>query len=177
MLMTYGRCFSDLRFAPTALRFVGLCAVGVSLLAPAQAEAKDLNGRFGVGAEQGVGLSTLSVRYGFPTGKPTLNLGIGLDAGVDAISGSGADYYGGARVFFGVVAEDNMNLYLGASVGYASTSGNTALRLAPNLGAEFFMFGLENLGFIAEVALNVDLGASSEISTVGSPQVGFHYYF
>jgi len=177
MLMTYGRFSTDLRFAAPQTAGVVVAALAVSLLLPAHAEAKDLNGRFGVGAEQGVGLSTVSIRYGFPTGKPTLNLGIGVDAGVDVISGGTADYYGGARVFFGVVAEDNMNLYLGASVGYASTSGNTALRLAPNLGAEFFLFGLENLGFIAEVALNVDLGASSEISTVGSPQVGFHYYF
>lgn len=153
-----------------------LSALVLSAAASAPAYAKDLNGRVGVGAEQVGGLSTLSFRYGLPTGKPTLNLGIGVDAGVN-LSGSASDYYGGARVYFGVVAEDNMNLYVGAGVGYGSRGGTPALRIAPDLGAEFFLFGLENLGFIAELSVDVDLGADTSIATVGTPAVGFHYYF
>lgn len=148
----------------------------LALAVSSAASAKDLNGRVGVGAEQVGGLSTLSLRYGLPTGKPTLNLGLGVDAGVNLTSTSN-DYYGGARVYVGVVAEDNMNLYVGAGVGYGSRGGNAALRIAPDLGAEFFLFGLENLGFIAELSVDVDLGADTSVSTVGTPAVGFHYYF
>ncbi len=155
---------------------IALAALATS--APAMAQAKDLNGRFGVGAEQSFGgLSALSVRFGFPTGKPTLNIGVGVDAGLDALSGGSPDYYGGARLYFGVVAEDNMNLYLGAAAGYASVGGTNAIRIAPDIGAEFFLFGLENLGFLAEMSVNVDIGSATEISTWGSPAVGFHYYF
>lgn len=152
--------------------------VALTLASPMVAQAKDLNGHVGIGAEQSFGgMSALSLRFGFPTGKPTLNIGVGVDAGVDAISGGATDYYAGARLYFGVVAEDNMNLYLGASAGYASIGGANAIRVAPNIGAEFFLFGLENLGFLAEMAVNVDIGASFQISTFGSPAVGFHYYF
>lgn len=162
----------------TRSRLLRLLTTTVFAAAPAIASAKDLGGHVGVGAEQSLGgLSALSLRYGFPTGKPTLNIGVGVDAGVDAISGGTTDFYGGARLYFGVVAEDNMNLYLGAAAGYASTGGNTAIRVAPNIGAEFFLFGLDNLGFLAEMAVNVDIGGATEISTFGSPAVGFHYYF
>ncbi len=156
-----------------------LAPVLLALALPASASAKDLNGRFGVGAEQASsGLSTLSFRIGFPTGKPTTNIGLGIDAGIDTLSSTGTtDYFGGARLYFGVVAEDNMNLYLGVAAGYASTDGVSAIRVGPNLGAEFFLFGLENLGFLAELQLNVDIGGSLRISTFGAPAIGFHYYF
>lgn len=142
------------------------------------AEAKDLNGRLGVGAQQALGgLSTLSVRYGFPTGNPTLNIGLGVEAGLDATVGATPDYYGGARLYFGVVAEDNMNLYLGAAAGYGTRSGSAAIRLSPSLHAEFFLFGLDNLGLMAGMGINVHIGSSTQLSTWGSPSVGFHYYF
>ena len=162
-----------------------LALTGAALLAaaPTAAFAKDLNGRIGIGAEQSTGgLSSLSVRFGFPTGAPTLNIGLGADAGLDmrgATSGTAGstDFYAGARLYFGVVAEDNMNLYFGATAGYASMEGADAIRVGPNLGAEFFLFGLENLGFLAEMQLNIDIGGATRISTFGSPAVGFHYYF
>ncbi len=179
-------------------RAAPLLALALALVAlPLSAQAKDLNGRIGIGGAQSFGgLSSLSVRFGFPTGKPTLNVGVGAEAGVDMVAGGDTAYFAGGRLYFGVVAEDNMNLYLGAGGGFSSashvtpattdaegepvaakTTTETALRVSPSIGAEFFLFGLDNLGFLAELAVNVDLGAATQISTVASPSVGFHYYF
>lgn len=153
----------------------------------ATADAKDLNGRLGVGFNQSIGftqssatVTALSVRYGIPTGTPTINFQIEANAGLD-YSSTGTRANGGLRLQYGVVAEDNLNLYLGAGVGYLFdnyTPGASAVRVQPSLEAEFFPFGLENLGFTAGVGVNVDIGSGVRIGTVGgAPNVGMHYYF
>lgn len=160
------------------------------------ASAKDLNGKLGVGFSQQFGgdgtFSSLSLRYGLPTGKPTTNLAVELDVGVDVDAGA-TDLFGGGRFLWGVVAEDNMNLYLGAGAGYlqrnvlavaddglsTEPSPYDVVRVQPSLGAEFFLFGLENLGFTAEFGVNLDIGeGGTRVTTVGgAPAVGMHYYF
>lgn len=163
------------------------------LLAP-PAAAKDLNGRLGLGFSQQFGgtgtMTAISVRWGLPTGKPATNIAVELDAGADY--GTSLDFFGGGRILFGLVAEDNMNFNLGLGGGYLqrnvialSDTGASeptpygTIRLQPSLGAEFFLFGLENLGFTAEFGVNVDLtdGALRATTVGGAPGVGMHYYF
>lgn len=146
------------------------------------AGAKDLRSRVGVGFNQQFGgVTAISVRYGLPTPKPTLNVQLELDGGVSLTAGMGS-YLVGGRLLYGVVAEDNLNLYLGAGAAYfreeSELTQATGLRLQPSMGAQFFLFGLENLGFTAEWGLNFDLGSPLGIKTVGSaPSVAVHYYF
>lgn len=148
----------------------------LALLLVAPAHAKDLNGRLGVGASQQLGdVSAFSVRYGLPLGKPTINVLMEADLGVGA--GATPTVFVGGRLLFGVVAEDNMNLNLAAGAAYAIAGGDRFVRVQPALGAEFFFFGLENLGFDAEIGVNVDAGDSTGVSVDGAPMVGFHYYF
>jgi hypothetical protein len=70
-----------------------------------------------------------------------------------------------------------MNLYAAAGAGLIF--GDTqALRLEPGVSMEFFLFGLENLGFSAEWGLAIDVGSPSSLSSfAGLPGVGVHYYF
>lgn len=161
-------------------------ALAALLVLPSPALAKDLNGKLGVGFNQSLGyassagsVSSLSLRYGLPTGKPTVNVQIELDGGVD-VSSAGTRFLGGGRFLYGVVAEDNMNLYLGAGVGYLydGPDATSFVRVQPALEAQFFPFGLENLGFTAGIGLSVDLGSELGLTTVGgAPNVGMHYYF
>ncbi len=52
------------------------------------------------------------------------------------------------------------------------------MRLQPALGAEFFLYGLENLGFSTEWGLNLDLAKTTRVDTIsGGPAVAVHYYF
>lgn len=178
---------TSLLMPPLVLRSSALLAfVAAVLLAPGAASAKDLNGRLGLGAMAtfggGAGPAELSVRYGLPTGKPTLNIALELDAGVDIDTAVGTRLEGGLRLLYAPVVEDNMNLYLGAGVGYRydTTSGVSTggLHVQPAVEAEFFAFGLENLGFVAGIGLDLGIGDSVTVRTVGGvPMVGMHYYF
>ncbi len=148
------------------------------LLLCTPAQAKDLGNRLAIGANAHLGsVPALSVRYGLPTGKPALNIQVEALAGVRATGGTPADALAGGRVLYGVVAEDNMNLFLGAGAGLNVAAGEPAFRVQPVMGADFFMFGLENLGFTAEWGLNLDLGTPSTFATSASIGGGAHYWF
>lgn len=149
------------------------------LLVSAPADAKDLRSRLGIGLHEQFGsVTALSARYGLPTGKPTSNVQIEVDLGADLASTMDPKFFAGGRLLFSVVAEDNMNLYLGAGAGYVVDGPAGVVRLQPVAGAEFFFFGLENLGFSVEWGVNVDLGSAWAVQTIGSsPGVAAHYYF
>ena len=156
----------------------------IAALSSETAEAKDLRERIGIGAWQAIepgaeggSLTHISLRYGLPTAKPTLNLMLELDGGfrinaTDGLSG----YAGGLRFLSGVVVEDNMNLYLSLYLGYQHDYGGWgALRALPMLSAEFFPFGLDNLGISADLGVRVDAGTELIIAT--QPALGLRYYF
>ena len=52
------------------------------------------------------------------------------------------------------------------------------MRLQPVIGAEFFLYGLENLAFLVEWGLTIDLGSENRVYTTSTaPSAGVHYYF
>lgn len=148
------------------------------LLVSASAHANDLRGRLGFGFHAGLSsISSLSVRYALPTARPEVNVQVEFDLGLDINEGSVGTVVGG-RALYGVVAEDNLSLYVAAGAAYVNEGEDPLVRVQPAIGAEFFMFGLENLGFGVEWGLNVDVGASPALKTVsGAPAVTVHYWF
>ena len=148
-------------------------AAGLGLVASSVAEAKDMGGRLGVGFDNEVGtVSALSVRYGLPTGHPAINVVL---EGLYGTTPQGAADFVGGRAQYGVVAEDNMNLYVGGGLGGSTSTSST--RLTVDMAAEWSFFGLENLGFLASWGVGLDLGSSGGLSTRTSPGFGVHYYF
>jgi hypothetical protein len=142
---------------------------------PALAHAKDLGGRLGLGASAGFGtLPCLSLRWGLPTGDPKVSVQLEAMGGASTTAESAL---GGGRALYAVVVEDNLNLYLGAGGAYVMDGSDGFVRLQPSMGAQFFLFGLENLGFTAEWGLLIDVAGRSAVQTTGSPGVGVHYYF
>lgn len=155
-----------------------LLPLAALLLAPAPALAKDLGNRFALGANAHLGsVPALSVRYGLPTGNPAVNIQVEAAAGFWTVSNAKADAVAAGRVLYGVVAEDNMNLFLGAGAGANVTAGVANFRVQPVMGADFFFFGLENLGFTAEWGVNIDVGGSTTAGTSASLGGGVHYWF
>ena len=150
-----------------------------ALTLPSLAHAKDLRGRTGVGFNQQFGhLSALSVRYGLPTPSPVMNLQVEGLFGLDtAATDEGGNVVYGARVLYGFLAEDNMNLFAGGGIGGVNTAAENTLRLQPTMGTDFFLFGLENLGFTVEWGLNMDIGPTSGVSTTAATAAGVHYWF
>lgn len=156
----------------------------LALALPTPAHAKDLRNHFGVGFSASLPLGSpaastelpgLSLKYGFPTGNAKMNVALQADIGLAWTTDQSPALYAGGRLSWGVVAEDNMNLFLGLGGGYHAEGDASFARVQPVLGAEFFLFGLENLGITTELGLNVDVGAATHLATAPGLQV--HYYF
>jgi hypothetical protein len=143
------------------------------------AHAADLRGRFGFGFHAGLGsVSALSVRYAFPTKSPVVNAQVELDAGADISTKDPVALVAGGRILYGLVAEDNLSLYVAGGAAYEAAGGASLIRVQPAMGAEFFLFGLENLGLGVEWGFNLDFGDEFRFQTFsGEPAVTVHYWF
>ncbi|MSQ01207.1 MAG: hypothetical protein EXR71_04835 [Myxococcales bacterium] len=149
------------------------------LLAAPGAEAGDHRGRFGFGFHAGLGdVAALSARYSLPTATSKVNVQLEINGGVALSSEAPLGVLVGGRLLYGVVAEDNLTLYAAAGAAYVQESSWTGIRVLPAIGAEFFLFGLENLGFGVEWGVQVDVGSEFALRTVsGAPAVTVHYWF
>ncbi len=156
-----------------------MSAAALLLLMTPAVEAKDLQGRVGVGFAAALDdQAALTVRYGLPVGEPPTNMLVEVQAGVDLQGAVDDSWLVGARVLYAVVAEDNLNLYAAVGGAWVSTGGAGRFRLQPALSAEWFAFGLENLGLSAQWGLAVDFGGGVDVRTFGGgPGLGLHYYF
>lgn len=149
------------------------------LTASMPAQAKDLRKRFGLGFNTEIGqVTALSARYGLPTPDPVINVQIELDFGMDPQANAPDKLYGGGRLLYALVSEDNLNLYAAAGAGALSDGTNTSLRIQPALSVDFFLFGLENLGFNTTWGVNLDIGGGTTgVATTVSVGAGAHYFF
>ena len=150
-----------------------------ALVTPSAAHAKDLRNRLGVGVNSWFGhVHAVSVRWGLPTADPAMNIQVEGDFGLAANGATGqSDLFAGGRLLYAVVAEDNMNLSLSAGAGYLGTAAGGQFRLQPAATVDFFLFGLENLGFTGGFGVDLDLGSTSGVATTGGVIGGLHYWF
>ncbi|MFT5587830.1 MAG: opacity protein-like surface antigen [Cognaticolwellia sp.] len=152
----------------------------LALLSSPDAYAKDLRGHFAIGFENQLsGMPALSAKYAFPTSQSQLNAQLQVVAGWSVDSAADNRSFFGARGLYGVVAEDNLSLLVGAGVGYVQNGEDAALRIEPLMSAEFFLFGLENLGLTLQWGLQLDLSSeSTALRSMGSgAAIGAHYWF
>ena len=164
------------------MRIAALLSLLAFLVAARPAEAKDLRGRLGVGFDNQFGnVSALSLRYALPMPDPAINIQVEGAFGFAKFDPDQEDfppeYFGGGRLHYGVVAEDNMNLTVSGGLGVLSDGDQQSLRVEAMMGAQFFFFGLENLGFIAEWGLHFDSGETNSSATGAAAGVGAHYWF
>jgi hypothetical protein len=126
---------------------------------------------------QFAGLSSLSARWNLTSANGGM-IALEGNVGFSMMAGSDDAFFAGGRALYGIVKEDNMTLWAGAGIGFLSEATQTAFRFQPVMSAEFFLYGLENLGFSVEWGVNFDLSEETQIHTVsGTPSVGAHYYF
>jgi hypothetical protein len=148
------------------------------LTASAPAQAKDLRNRFGMGFNNQLShIPAVSLKYWLPAGNPSVNVAVELHGGVSVLNNAADALFLGGRLSYALVTEDNMNLYAAAGAGFVSEGEKQDVRVQPALGTEFFFFGLDNLGFMAEWGLNIDLGEDSKFEIITGPAIGLHYYF
>ena len=165
-------------------RLLLLSSLSLSLLMllPSPAEARDLRGKLGIGFNNNFSsLTSISVKYGIPTNKETLNLQVQAIVGFAFLKDQDDRFFAGGRILVPILAEDNLNLYTAVGAGYVRFhDAKQGVRASAVVGVEFFLFGLENLGLSAEFGLNLDVGNQIlDVQTTGgtAAAVGVHYYF
>ncbi|MES2963225.1 MAG: organic solvent tolerance protein [Bdellovibrionota bacterium] len=149
-------------------------------LAPLNAQAKDLSNRLGIGYKNqfGADVPGVAVQY-----YPGADLGVSATLGVDTQQSSSRFGFM-AKLYRVVFQEDSMNFYMGAGAGLLSQelTGRTdsGFELMGFGGSEFFLPGLENLGFSVEMGVAVtSLSNGVRFRTFGdSPlRAGMIFYF
>jgi len=151
------------------------------LMLSTSAFAKDLSQRLGVGYSNQWGISqdmpSIAVRY-FPNQQYGIQGSLGVDTQKDS------NRFGLSGKFIKIVfREDNMNFYVAANAGVVSQqqgSTSTGIDAAGTFGGEFFLPGLESLGFSFEAGVGITSIASGvRFRTIGdSPlRAGMFFYF
>lgn len=149
-----------------------LCAVSV--------QGKELTNRLGVGIKTNTAvdnLPALAAVY-YPNPDFGLTSSLGIDTKKD---NSRFAFTGGVRRI--VFREANMNFYMGGNVGLINHENagdkDSGFELSAVFGSEFFLPGLESLGFSFEGGLGVVSTGSTRFRTIAeSPvQAGLVFYF
>jgi hypothetical protein len=144
--------------------------------------SKDLSQRLGVGYTNDFGVDesmpSIAVRY-----YPNQQYGFQGSVGVDTETGQ--NRFGAAAKFLKTVFhEDNMNFYVAAGGGLVSREQNnttsSGIDTAATFGGEFFLPGLESLGFNFEAGVGLtSVSSDMRFRTIGeSPlNAGIFFYF
>ncbi len=145
-----------------------------------ESNAKDLSNRLGVGYtnEFSVDLPSVAAQY-----YPSPDLGLSASLGVQ--TGDDNNNFGLMIKLYRIVfPEDNMNFYMGVGAGLLSTKvdddNESGFELSGFVGGEFFIPGLDSLGFSFEAGVGVvSLSDGVEFRTIGHHplQAGMIFYF
>ena len=158
---------------PTALFFFVIALSTVT-------SAKELTSRLGVGYsnEFSIDLPSIAAQY-YPNPDVGLSVALGVDTGEDD-SNFGLLF----KLYRIIFPEDHMNFYMGAGAGLLSTKvageNDSGFELSGFVGGEFFIPGLDSLGFSFEAGIGiVSLKSGVEFRTIGHHplKAGIIFYF
>lgn len=162
------------------MRWITLLSMLLTL--SATANAKDLATRLGVGYSNQFGLTedlpSIQVRY-YPNGDYGISAALGVDTEED-----NSRFGFQVKILKLVFKEDNLNFYTGAGGGLVSreqvNENDSGFDLSGFVGAEFFLPGLENLGFSFEAGVGVtSIDNEVRFRTIGDHplRAGIIFYF
>jgi hypothetical protein len=163
-----------------AITFIFMSLALLSPLGRSVAQARDLQGRPGFGfndefGESGDGgtIPSLSVKYGL-----TKDLAIEGIVGFATNSPHKSDV--AAKFYKNLLYETNLNFYYMLGGGAVSENNNSGAQFISGFGVEFFIPGIESLGFAMEAGGALDnLSGSFALRTLGVSflNAGMHFYF
>jgi hypothetical protein len=150
---------------------------------------KDMSNRLGVGYSDSFSISPLpsvAVKY-YPNNDWALSLALGIDTNT-LNSGGNSDFGLGGKFYKTIFTESMLNFFMGAGAGLISqgpASGGTGttssgFELEGFGGCEFFIPGLENIGFDFLFGVGVtSISSGVRFRTIGeSPlKAGMYFYF
>lgn len=144
------------------------------------ANARDLHGRFGLGynaefanASLENGRPAVSMKYGFTRDiAAAFLLGMSTSEPKNSLVG--------LKLFKNLFIETDLNFYAMLGAGILSAEEKTGTEFLGGFGAEFFIPGLESLGFSFETGASLtNIKGSFVVSTIGVSFIhaGMHFYF
>ncbi len=145
--------------------------------------AKDMTNRLGVGYKNQFAIDGLAggvaAQY-----YPSADLGFSAALGVDTQQSNSKFGFMG-KVYRIIFTEENMNFYMGAGAGLISNQTNAAstdsgFELNGFTGGEFFIHGLDSLGFTFEAGVGISsMGSGVRFRTFGDSPLrgGIIFYF
>lgn len=158
---------------------LSICLLG-ALFDPQVSLAKDLQGRFGLGYNAQFanfdtpgGVPGVSVKYG-------LTRDIGTELVVGMTTGTPSNSVSALKFFKTLFFETNLNFYFMLGGGILTGNSRSGAEFLGGFGTEFFIPGIESLGFSMETGLSLDnLGGSFVLKTMGISflNAGMHFYF
>lgn len=162
-----------------SLRVLSIAFVSLILMGSA-ASAKDLGSRLGIGYRNSLvsfNLPSVAAFY-----YPSNDFGVFSSLGVDTEEDNSkfALVAGVRRIIF---KEERMNFFMGGAVGMVNqeiaTKKESGFELAALIGGEFFLDGLESLGFNFESGVGISNVKKTRFRTLGDSFVtaGIVFYF
>lgn len=141
---------------------------------------KDLNHRLGIGLKNNTSVSLPSVAgVYYPISDIALTAGLGIDT---LKNNSRFQIHAGIRKI--IFTEANLNFYAGGQVGLVNFENPVdgkqgGIEILSVFGVEFFLPGLENLGFTFEAGLGLASLADFQARTIadGPTRAGIIFYF
>lgn len=150
------------------------------MLVPKLVFAKDLASRLGVGYRNSLvtfDLPSMAVFY-----SPNPDLAVLGSLGVDTQDeNSKFALLGGVRRI--IFKEESMNFFMGTTIAMinseVATKKESGFELAGLIGGEFFLHGLENLGFQFETGVGITTVGKTRFRTLGGSflSAGMAFYF
>lgn len=153
---------------------------GLPLLSPSLSQARDLQGRLGLGYNSE--FSNFSATGAAP--GVSVKYGLTRDIAVEGVFGiytaSPTNSISAIKFFKNVFYETNLNFYFTLGGGMISAERKSAGEFIGAFGAEFFIPGIESLGFSMESGASFNnVSGSFALKTLGVSflNAGMHFYF
>ncbi|MEO5970037.1 MAG: hypothetical protein ABIQ95_08925 [Bdellovibrionia bacterium] len=166
----------SLKLSPFVLIFLTFCSLNSKM-----GWAKDLEGRVGIGYNSefansyanGFRVPGISVKY-------TLSRDLALEGIIGVATTSPSNSVTAGKIFRNVYFETNVNFYVMGGFGVINSNSLAGVEFLAGVGVEFFLPGIESLGFAMETGATFDNGSGGyAIKTLGVSflDAGIHFYF
>lgn len=156
-----------------------ICGLTLILLLSQNLFAKEMSSRLGVGFRNAYSIEVPSIAAIY---YPSADIGFVGSIGIDTMDQNSKSAFGvGLRKI--IFKEDNMNFFMGGNFTLLSseTAGTTdsGYELAGVVGGEFFLNGLDSLGFNFETGVGMSNVKKVRFRTIGDDpfRAGMIFYF
>jgi hypothetical protein len=159
---------------------LSLAALLTFFAAPHTAWARDLQGRLGLGYNSQFANTSVTERVPGISLKYGLTRDIGSELVVGVATTTPSNSVVALKLFKNLFYETNLNFYFMLGAGILSASSVSGAQFLTGFGAEFFIPGVESLGFSVETGGSFDnMSGSFALRTMGVSflDAGIHFYF